>query len=67
MVNDDRFWEKNIMGENISVTKIKHLEKFMQNIPLNIFFKDTECKYISAFVEKIVRCYTCSRPLYILI
>lgn len=25
------------MGENISVTKIKHLEKFMQNIPLNIF------------------------------
>lgn len=48
MVNDDRFWEKNIMGENISVTKIKHLEKFMQNIPLNIFFKDTECKYIYA-------------------
>lgn len=25
------------MGENISVTKIEHLEKFMQNIPLNIF------------------------------
>ena len=25
------------MGANISVTKIKHLEKFMQNIPLNIF------------------------------
>jgi hypothetical protein len=23
LVNDDRFWEKNIMGENISVTKIK--------------------------------------------
>ena len=44
LVIDDRFWEKNIMGENISVTKIKHLEKFMQNIPLNIFFKDTECK-----------------------
>lgn len=28
----DRFWEKNIMGENISVTKIKHLEKFMRNM-----------------------------------
>ncbi len=36
------------MGENTSIAKIKHLEKFMQEIPLNVFFKDTECRYIYA-------------------
>lgn len=36
------------MGENTSIAKIKHLEKFMQTIPLNVFFKDTECRYIYA-------------------
>jgi hypothetical protein len=27
LVNDDRFWEKNIMSENISVTKIKCMKQ----------------------------------------
>ena len=37
LVNAASFWDNNIMGSNFCLTKIEHLEKFMQNIPLNIF------------------------------